>query len=162
MKTLGLERKVAGVIPYLKHEGLIAEPLDDATRQRIEAVVSALGDRLKVFSDILVLGRYFFTDTIMFDPDAVKKRLRKEGVPAILSDLSDQFGTVEPFDVPTLEKTVHDYAEPRGLGLGLVVNALRVATTGQAVGPGLYDCLAILGRERCRTRIARALEEITR
>jgi glutamyl-tRNA synthetase len=88
----------------------------------------------------------------------VKKRLRKEGVAAVLTELSERFATVEPFDTPTLERTVHDYAEPRGLGLGLVVNALRVATTGQAVGPGLYDCLAILGRDACRARIAAAME----
>jgi hypothetical protein len=32
-----------------------------------------------------------------------------------------------------------------------------VAVTGKAVGPGLYDCLAILGRERCITRIERVV-----
>ena len=42
------------------------------------------------------------------------------------------------------------FAESRGLGMGNVVNPLRVAVTGQGVGPGLYDCLAILGRETCR------------
>ena len=39
-----------------------------------------------------------------------------------------------------------------------VVNPLRVAVTGQAVGPGLYDCLAIVGRDVCRARIGQALE----
>ena len=63
----------------------------------------------------------------------------------------------EPFDVPTLEKAVHDYGERTGRKMGDVVNALRVATTGQGVGPGLYDCLAILGRETCRARIGTAL-----
>src|SRR4051794_25070495 len=158
MKTLPTERKVAGVVPFLENEGLVASPIDDATRRKIKAVVTALGDRLKVFSDILTLGRYFFTETLNYEPDAVKKRLRKEGVPAFLEDLSQVLGTVEPFDLPTLERTVHDYAEARGLGLGLVVNALRVATTGQGVGPGLYDCLVILGRDTCRARIANALE----
>jgi glutamyl-tRNA synthetase len=158
MKTLPLARKVAGVVPYLKKEGLITEPLGAEVRGRIEAVILALGDRLKVFSDILRLGRYFFTETVGFDPDAVKKRLRKEGVPVILEDVCEQLGTVAPFDVPTLEKAVHEYAESRGLGLGLVVNAVRVATTGQGVGPGLYDCLAILGPVVCRARIAAALE----
>jgi glutamyl-tRNA synthetase len=158
MKTLPLGRKVAGVIPFLEKEGLVAEPIGDETRRRIEAVVAALGDRLKVFSDIVSLGRYFFSETITYDPDAVKKRLRKEGVPAILGDLAEALGTVEPYDLPTLERAIHDYAETRGLGLGLVVNALRVATTGQGVGPGLYDCLVILGRDACRARIANALE----
>ena len=40
----------------------------------------ALGDRLKVFSDILKLGRLFLHRKMTYEPDAVKKRLRKEGV----------------------------------------------------------------------------------
>src|SRR5438067_7622994 len=64
MKAVPLERKVEGVLPYLQKEGLVSEPLSDAARRRIEAVLAALGDRLKVFSDILRLGRYFFTETL--------------------------------------------------------------------------------------------------
>jgi glutamyl-tRNA synthetase len=44
--------------------------------------------------------------------------------------------------------------------MGDVVNPLRVAVTGQGVGPGLYDCLTILGRDTCRQRIAEALKVI--
>ena len=64
---------------------------------------------------------------------------------------------VEPYDLATLEKAVHDYAERTGRKMGDVVNPLRVATTGQGVGPGLYDCLFILGRATCRARIAQTL-----
>ena len=60
--------------------------------------------------------------------------------------------------VPTLEQAVHGFAEARGLKMGDVVNPVRVATTGQGVGPGLYDCLAIPGRDACRARISQTLE----
>ena len=111
-------------------------------------VIEALGDRLKTFSDILTLGRYFFTETLTHDPDAVKKRLRKDGVPAMLErtrrgprdDRAVRRG--DPGERPfTSTPTSHNHP------MGQVVNPLRVATTGQGVGPGLYDCLAILGRE---------------
>jgi glutamyl-tRNA synthetase len=157
MKTLSPERKYAGVLPYLVKEGLVSEPVPEATRERTFKVIEALGDRLKVFSDILKLGRYFFTETLTYDPDAVKKRLRKDGVPQMLRELDKVLARAEPFDVPTLEKAVHDYAESHGHPMGQVVNPLRVATTGQAVGPGLYETLAILGRESCRARIAATL-----
>jgi glutamyl-tRNA synthetase len=160
MKTLPLEKKVEGVIPYLKKEGLISEPVSAPVQARIEAVISALGDRLKVFSDILKMGRFFFTDTLTLDPDAVKKRLRKEGVAAMLAELERELAVVEPFDLETLEKAVHAYAERTGRKMGDVVNPLRVAVTGQGVGPGLYDCLAILGRDACQARIAIALESL--
>ena len=149
MKTLPLEDKGQGVLPFLKRDALIAEPLSAADRARIEAVITALGDRLKVFSDILKLGRFFFTDALDFDPDAVKKRLRKAGRrrPCWPSSTSC-WPRLEPFDLATLEKAVHAYAERTGRKMGDVVNPLRVAVTGQGVGPGLYDCLAILGARR--------------
>jgi glutamyl-tRNA synthetase len=154
MKLLPLAQKLEGVLPYLVKEGLVTEPLSDAMRSRIEAVILALGDRLKVFSDILKLGRYFFSSTMTYDADAVKKRLKKDGVPALLAELDGLLASTEPFDVPTLEAAVHAFAERTGKKMGDVVNPLRVATTGQGVGPGLYDCLAILGRESCRARIS--------
>jgi glutamyl-tRNA synthetase len=161
MKILPLAEKVTGVLPYLTRESLVSEPLTDLARARIETVIVALGDRLKVFSDILKLGRFFFTEDLVFDPDAVKKRLRKEGIPAMLRDLDTLIGETDPFTVEALEKSIHDFAEKRGAKMGDVVNALRVAVTGQAVGPGLYDCLFILGRDSCRERIAKALAMLT-
>jgi nondiscriminating glutamyl-tRNA synthetase len=125
-------------------------------------VIVALGDRLKVFSDILKLGRYFFASELSYEPDAVKKRLRKEGVATMLADLDLLLEATEPFDATTLEKAVHDYAERTGTKMGDVVNPLRVAVTGQGVGPGLYDCLVILGREACRKRIAQTIEMMGR
>ena len=158
MKGLPLDRKITGVLPYLKSEGLVTEPVTDADRARVEAVILALGDRLKVFSDILKLGRFFFTKELVHDPDAVKKRLRKETVPTMLAELDAVLAEVEPYDLATLEKVIHAYAERSGRKMGDVVNPLRVATTGQGVGPGLYDCLIILGRETCRARIAQTLD----
>jgi glutamyl-tRNA synthetase len=157
MKTLPLARKVEGALPFLKSAGSIGEPVSADDRARIESVVVALGDRLKVFSDILKLGRFFFQKTLEYDPDAVKKRLRKDGVGDTLAQLDQLLGEVAPYDAPTLERAVHDIAERTGRKMGDVVNPLRVAVTGQGVGPGLYDCLVILGRDTCRARIEHAL-----
>ena len=162
MKTLTPGQKVEGSLPFLKAEGLVSDPISDATRARIVAVIVALGDRLKLFSDIVSLGRYFFTETLTHDPDAVKKRLRKEGVATILADLDEVLADVEPYDLATLERSIHAYAEAHGHPMGGVVNPLRVATTGQGVGPGLYDCLVILGRDSCRARIAATLAMLDR
>lgn len=160
MKALPLAAKVERTIPFLVKAGLVVEPIDEALRKRIEAVILALGDRLKVFQDVARLGGYFFTEQATYDPDAVKKRLRKEGVSAMLAELSELLDRVDPFDVNSLEHEVHRFAEAKGISMGNVVNPLRVAATGQGVGPGLYDCLAILGKEACRKRIAAAIELI--
>ena len=158
MKKLPLEDKVQGAIPFLKKDSLITEPLSPSDRARIAAVITALGDRLKVFADILKLGRFFFTEALEYDADAVKKRLRKAGVETMLEELDLVLAQLEPFDLASLESAVHAYAERTGRKMGDVVNPLRVAVTGQGVGPGLYDCLAILGRDKCRARIRQTVE----
>ncbi len=158
MKKVPLDTKVEAVLPYLAKEGLVPEPITPEFKARVARVITALGDRLKVYSDIVKLGRYFFTETLTHDPDAVKKRLKKDTVPGMLAELDQLLATVEPYDMPTLEKAIHEFSETRGIKMGDVVNPLRVATTGQGVGPGLYDCLEILGREGCRARIAKTLE----
>jgi glutamyl-tRNA synthetase len=158
MKTLPAERKAEGVIPFLVREGLVADPPSEEERARVGRVIEALGDRLKVFSDIVKLGRFFFTKELVHDPDGVKKRLRKEGVAAMLVELEQVLASAEPYDLETLERAVHEYAERSGRKMGDVVNPLRVAVTGQGVGPGLYDCLVILGRETCRAHIRQTLE----
>lgn len=158
MKMQSMEQKVAGAVPFLRRAGLVGETIDSATRAKIEQVIAALGDRMKTFSDIVKLGGYFFVETLTHDPDAVKKRLRKDGVREMLIELDGLLAAVEPYDVATLEQAVHAYAESTGRKMGDVVNPLRVAVTGQGVGPGLYDCLAILGRAACRARIGATLE----
>jgi glutamyl-tRNA synthetase len=160
MKTLSTEQKLDGVLPFLTREGLVSDPLSPTERERIVRVIEALSDRLKVFSDVIKLGRFFFMEPPNYDPDAVKKRLRKVGVSAMLTELDQVLATADPYEPATLEKAVHEYAERTGRKMGDVVNPLRVAVTGQAVGPGLYDCLVILGRQTCQARIRRTLEMI--
>jgi len=75
-----------------------------------------------------------------------------------LSKYRDTIAGVEPFAAADLEKATHDFVAASGIKIGDIVHAVRVAVTGKAVGFGLFDTLAILGRQRCLSRIDRALE----
>ena len=60
----------------------------------------------------------------------------------------------------TLEKLLQDFVQAEGVNVGQIIHALRVAVTGKAVGFGVFDSLAILGREHCLARIDRALNRL--
>ena len=92
-----------------------------------------------------------------YDPQAVEKNLRKPGALPLVTKFRDRLAQVEPFDVPTLETTLQQFVADEQIKIGDVIHALRVAITGKAVGPGLYDCLAILGREKSLARIQATL-----
>ena len=54
---------------------------------------------------------------------------------------------------------MHEFVAAEGVKVGDLIHALRIAVTGKPVGPGLYDCLAILGREKCLERIDSVLKD---
>ena len=51
----------------------------------------------------------------------------------------------------------HEFVEAQGVKIGEIIHAIRVAVTGQSVGLGLFDSLAILGKASCLARIERTL-----
>ena len=158
MKELPLEKKLAGCLPYLVQAGLISEPVSADTKAFVEAVTVALGERLKVFSDILAAG-YFFREEIAYDEKNFEKRVKKPGVPAHLAAFRKRLETVEPFTVPAIEAALQAYCQETGEQTGTLIHALRLSTTGQPVGPGVYDCLVLLGRARSLARIDAALKK---
>ena len=75
----------------------------------------------------------------------------------LLTKFRDHLAAVEPFDAKTIETSMHDFMAAEGIKIGQIIHSVRVAVTGQSVGLGLFDTLAILGRERSLQRIGRAL-----
>ena len=162
MNQLSLADKVTGCLPFLMQARLVSGDVDDSMREIVGKVISAVSDRLRVFCDILDYKEFFVDDEAMtFDEKPFQQRLRdaSEAV-GLLKSVREQLTTVTPFDSATLDKLVHDFVETSGIKIGQIVHALRVAVTGKSVGVGLFDALAILGRERSLRRIDRALEKV--
>ena len=156
MKQLPLADKVAGCIPFLQRAKLIGDPIDEATRDKLGRIVAACGDRIKIFSDILPHASQLLAEPT-YDPKAVEKRLKKTEAPDLLRDFAVQLQKAEPWDSPTLEKALHDFCTAKGIKVGEMVHPVRVAATGVEIGIGLFDILAILGREETLKRIEKAL-----
>jgi glutamyl/glutaminyl-tRNA synthetase len=157
MRMLPLDKKVEGVIRYLRRAGLVGATLDDAAKTKIRQVVEACGDRLKVYTDIFQYASFFFKDP-EYDPKAVQKQLKKEGAKELLEAAAEVLQATTPFDPRALEGRIKQFCEQRGIKLGDVNHALRVAVTGVMIGPGVFEILAILGKDEVQRRIARALE----
>ena len=159
MRELPLDAKVAGMLPYLQRAGLVPEPVPPELSQVLTTIVEAAGDRLKVFGDIIGYADFFFRDEIEYDEKALAKRLGAPAARELLARFRDSLAELSNFDVVTLEQTMQQFIAAEEIELGQIVHAVRVATTGKSVGPGLYDCLAILGQQRSLDRIDCALSK---
>jgi glutamyl/glutaminyl-tRNA synthetase len=161
MKQLPLDQRVDGCAPYLQRAGLLRETINDDDRARLTQVVAACADRIKIFSDILTYGTPFFYRDPIYDPKAVEKRLKKAGAADLLRAFAAVLKSISPFDPPTLERALHDFCAGRGNKPAELVHPLRVATTGAEIGIGLFETLAILGREEVLRRIELGLNLVT-
>lgn len=159
MQRLPVKRKVAMVLPYLQQTGLVSLPPPCEIGPKLTQIVTAAGDRIKVAGDILEFDDFFLADDkLVYDEKAFEKRLAKSPEAAqFLTAFAERLGTIEPFEPPVIEESLKALLEERGMKIGDVIHALRVAVTGKAVGFGVFETMAILGRESCQKRIERAI-----
>ena len=159
MMELSQEEKLERVLPFLRKAGWIGEP-DEEVRGYVAAVVAAAGDRIKAAGDILDYRDFFTADNeLEYDEKTLEKRLRKpEGAARLLAGFRDTLAGLETWSAATTETAMRDFIEEHGVKLGQIIHAVRVATTGKAIGFGLFEILEILGRERVLARIDKCLE----
>jgi glutamyl-tRNA synthetase len=160
MKALPLPDKVARMLPFLERAGLVKPPITSALEQKVARVIEVLGDRLKVFGDIVLQAGIFFGDELTqltYDEKAFAKRVLPPGTPERLAGYRRWLAGRSAFDAGSLERDTQAFLTENSLALGDIVHAVRVAITGSATGPGLFDCLALLGQEVSLRRIDQAL-----
>ena len=122
------------------------------------AVLELLKPRAKRLDDFAVHGRFFFADAVQYDAAAVEKQLRVPGMRAHLAALDAAFSELPTFDTASTEAALRGTAEAHGVKAGSLIHAVRTAVTGTSVSPGLFEVLALVGRERVRARLRAAAE----
>ncbi|HEX5000103.1 MAG TPA: glutamate--tRNA ligase [Terriglobia bacterium] len=153
MRVEPLDRKVEMAMTFLDRAGLTAD------RARVRQVIEAAGDRIKVAGDILDYAGFFVPDdALAFDEAAFDKRLRTPPeAKALLQKFQAALNALDPYTAPAVEQRLQEFVQAEGIGHNQIIHALRVAVTGKAVGFGLFESLAILGKSQCSARIDRAL-----
>jgi len=159
MQALPVEARLELALPFLERAGWIGSPPSAAERALARAVIEAAGERIKLAGDVLDYEEIFRPGVeVEIDDKAFAKRIAKpEGARELLAAMRDELVAAPAFDSAALEELFRSFVESRGLGLGSVVHSVRVAVSGKAVGFGLFDLLALVGRERAVARIDLAL-----
>ncbi len=162
MQDLPIQQKTAMVLPYLQKARLVADPVPDDVKTKLAQILEAAGDRIKVAGDILDYPELFLPDDqFPYDEKAFEKRIRKlDDAAELLRKFRDRLAAAEPFEAAALEHLMHEFVESEQIKIGQIIHAVRAAVTGKTIGFGLFETLAILGRQSCLARIDRALERL--
>ncbi len=144
------------LILRLKEKGCLKDAFD---RERLVEVVKLLQVRSKTLEELADSASLFFADKIEYDEEAVKSVLAKEGVKSKLNLLIERFSALEPFDLKNIEICVRNLATELGIKAADLIHPIRVSVTGRTVGPGLFETVALLGKEKTIARLKDALKK---
>ena len=143
--------------PDLEASGLWTHASQPGNRARVERAIDLVKPRARKLADLVPQLRPFLNDRVDRDPAAVAKHLAGPDLAPHLDAWRHRLERVEPFDAATLESVLRAVAEERGVKPGLLIHATRVAVTGQAVSPGLFEVLEVIGRDRVLARLGEVI-----
>lgn len=136
--------------------------IDDSVSESLDARLELLKVRARKLSDFSTIFKAFFTDNFDYDQGACNKFLKDPDLKSLIPKLHSRYIEDTEFTLESTEAILRSLAEQEGVKAGLLINAVRVALTGQGVAPGLFEVMQALGRRRTIGRIQRLGEYLNR
>jgi glutamyl-tRNA synthetase len=120
-------------------------------------IVKVQAERAKTLREMAEKSRYFYSDTVKYNAEAVSKCLTPDIKPA-LEEMMAELTTLTVWDKEAIHQVIVGVTERLGLKLGKVAQPIRVAVTGDTVSPSIDLTLMLLGRERVLARLTAILK----
>jgi glutamyl-tRNA synthetase len=140
------------VLSHVPDGSELKAKLNDTTRAQLLRAMPDLKQRAKTLIELIDNANFIFADRpLSIEPKAAA--LLTPETRELLGKLRVALETVSPWTAETTEAATRGFAEANNLKLGAVAQPLRVALTGRTTSPGIFDVLAVLGREECLGRL---------
>jgi len=124
-------------------------------------VAPLVQERVKTLDEAAPMVEFLFTDTVVIDSDAWEKGVVKlPAASAVLDAAIERYAAVPDFTAEALHELTAVIAEENDLKLGKAQAPIRVAVTGNTVGPPLFESLAVLGRDVTLASLRAAKERL--
>jgi glutamyl-tRNA synthetase len=126
-------------------------------RTGLRGAVAISEEKIQTLADFWPLVGFLF-DGPADDPAAFGKVIGRDGGVACLKAAREALASAEPFTVENVETALREVVENQGVKPAKVFQPVRVAIAGTTVSPGIFESVALLGRDETLARIDRALE----
>ena len=141
------------LLPLLANEGISAQP------DVLSKVVGLVKDRAHFVKDLVPQTAYFFTAPTSYNEQVIKKRWKSDTAEH-LTKIGTIISAVEPFNKTVAHDQIMEFIQTSELNMGQIMNCLRLAIVGDAMGPDLFEIVDIIGKNEVVSRIKSAIETI--
>jgi glutamyl-tRNA synthetase len=142
--------------PHLQAAGLGGE-VQTVSAGWLAQLVVLVKERVKTLVEMVDWVRPYFGQTVAYDEEAANKFLTPVIAP-ILAELLTRFEAFPTFSKQQWEGAFKQLVEEEGVKMGQLAQPVRVALTGRAASPGLFDVMEVLGRDRTLFRLRQGSE----
>lgn len=130
-------------------------------------VCNLVKERVNFVSELWAQSSFFFESPKTFDEKAVKDKWKESrptpagcGTAQLVAEVKEIINNASDFSAAQLKENISKYVQEKQLGMGQVMNALRICIVGASFGPDLFDIIDMLGKEEAIRRIDFALQTI--
>jgi glutamyl-tRNA synthetase len=149
----GDPRRLADLLaPLLEDRGVEAAGGPD-----LAAVVRTLQERARTMVEMADGALFYYKGDFAYETAAAEKLLKPESAP-LLQALAEKLDQLAPYDQQGIETVFREFCADRGIKMGQIGPAVRVAMCGGTTSPGIYEVLEVLGKEEAMKRLTRAVE----
>lgn len=142
---------------------LLAKILQDkgvkSSRELIIRVCPLIKERANLIPDLWEQSWFFFTEPKTYDEKVIQKFWKPE-TPALLHQMVSLIEKQDNFTAEALEVAIKEFIHSNGLGMGMVMNTLRLVLVGGSFGPGVAAIISVLGKNEAINRIHKAIDAI--
>lgn len=160
LQKLPIEELLPHIEAQLKRAGLWQEQWAGAGREWLAKTVDLIRPRTRLLGDFTTWARAFFTDDFPYDSAAIAKFWKDPKLADLLAKLAAALAARTDWSHDACDKALRDLAAAEGVKAGLLINAARVAITGQAVAPPLFDTMVAIGQPRVVARLRKAVSAV--
>jgi glutamyl-tRNA synthetase len=121
--------------------------------------IDSLKERSKTLVELAHSLRYYIAEEVAYSSKARAKFLNEKSYD-LLKELKEGLGNLTDFSVSEIEKVFAFITEKHGVKLGKLAQPARVAVTGRAESPGIFEVLEIIGKEKTLNRLEKAIKTI--
>jgi glutamyl-tRNA synthetase len=140
------------VLKYAPNGSDIQNKLNQFTRAQLLQAMPSLKERAKTLLD-LVDGAAFIFAARPLAMDAKAAPLLTDDLRKLIGTLKGVLSEVSPWSAESTEAAIRTFAEQSSLKLGAIAQPLRIALTGRTTSPGIFEVLAVLGKDECLARL---------
>jgi glutamyl-tRNA synthetase len=122
-------------------------------------VMNLVKERVNFPKELWDQSSFFFKAPEMYDEKSLKDKW-KENSPSLLQQIIPEIESAENTKAEFLKEKLSTFINEKQLGMGAVMNALRISVVGASAGPDMFTIIEMIGKEETVTRIKRAVEKI--